>query len=111
MKTYRLKSIVLGTALVLTAVGTSRAEPSPDLMNSIHWLRMEAQKRAKADAVTSKPASAEVTPWSWSRTRIITAGESSVSVPDPSQRVVTEASPRDFKVAPLRQRDSKPEIK
>jgi len=111
MKTYRLKSVVLGTALALTATGISRAGPSPDLMNSIHWLRMEAQKRAIADAATPKQAFPCTTYWSWSRTRSITAGQSTVSFPDLSQRVVTEAKPGDFKLAPLQQRDSKPEIK
>jgi hypothetical protein len=111
MKTYRLNSIVLGTALVLTAAGISRAEPSPDLMNSIHRLRLEAQRNAKADVATSKPASAGVTYWSWSRTRSITAGQSSVAVPDLSHQVVAEGTPGDFKVAPLQQLNSTPETK
>ena len=111
MKTIPIKTIVLGVAFVLTAVGTSRAEPSPDLMNSIHRLRLEAQNRAKADVARSKPASAGVTYWSWSRTRNIMAGQSSVAVPDLSHRVVAEGTPSDFKVAPRLQLNSTPERK
>lgn len=108
MKTYRLNNIVLGVALLLAGVGTSRAEPSPDLMNSIHRLRVEAQKNAR---VAFKPASASVAYWSWTHTRQITAGQSTVAVPDFSHRVLAEGTASDFKTAPLQQPSSKPKIK
>lgn len=111
MKSHRLNRIVVGTALVLTAAGISHAGPRPDLMNSIHRLRLEAQMRAKADIATSQPASAGATCWSWSRTRNITAGQGSVAVPDLSHRVVAEGTPREFKLAPFRRPDSRPENK
>ena len=94
-------------ALVLTAAGLSRAEPCSDLMNSIHRMRLEGQKRAKADVATSKPASAGITYWSWSRVRNITAGQSSVAVPELSQRTVVEPMPGDFKTA-RNQKSSEP---
>jgi hypothetical protein len=111
MKTYRLNSIALGVALLLAGVGTSRAEPSPDLMNSIHRLRVEAQKNARADAAAFKPGSASVAYWSWTHTRQITAGQSTVAVPDLSHRVLAEGTASDFKTAPLQQPSSKPKIK
>ena len=111
MKTNHITSIVLGTALVLATAGISRAEPSPDLMNSILGLRREAQKNAKAGVATSKPASAGVTYWSWSRTRNIMAGQGNVAVPDTSHRVAAEGTPGDFKIAPLLQPHSTPQTK
>ena len=111
MKTIRINTTVLGTALILTAGAISQAGPSPDLMNSIHGLRLEAERHAKACAATSRSAAAGVTYWSWSRTQNITAGQSSVAVPDLPHRVVGEGTPGDFQVAPLLQQNSTPETK
>ena len=111
MKTIHINTMVLGTALILTGGAISQAGPSPDLMNSIHWLRLEAQKRANADAARFKPDSIGITCWSRSRTRNITAGQSSVAVPDLPHRVVGEGTPGDFQIAPLLQPNSTPETK
>jgi hypothetical protein len=108
MKIYRLNSIVLVSAWVLAAFGTSHAEPSPDLMNSIGRLRQEAQRNSKAEIATVKAASACITYWSWSGTRTITAGQNSVAVPDHSHRTVAEGTSSDFKAAPLQQGTSNP---
>ena len=52
MKTIRINTTVLGIAMILTSGAISQAGPSPDLMNSIHGLRLEAQKRAIESRVT-----------------------------------------------------------
>lgn len=111
MKLYRLNSIVLVTAWVLAALSTSRAEPSPDLMNSIHRLRLEVQRTSKAEIATSRAATAGISCWSWSGTRTITARQNSVAVLDHSHRAVAEGTSSDFKAAPPQQRPSKPEGK
>lgn len=81
MKT-KLNGILLGSALLLAPVGVSWAGPSPDLMNSVSSLRLEAAKVAQA-----RPAAAQVTLKCAGcadvlRTRNITAGQSTVAVPE-----------------------------
>ncbi len=81
MKTT-LKGVLLGSALLLAPAGVSWAGPSPDLMNSISTTRLEAAKASDASAIKSnaKRDCAKCSPWS--HTRNITAGQSSVAVPE-----------------------------
>ena len=80
MKTT-LNGILLGSALLLAQVGVSWAGPSPDLMNSVLSLRLEADKVAQA-----KPAAQATLKCAGYtdvlRTRNITAGQSTVAVPE-----------------------------
>ena len=81
MKTT-LNGILLGSALLLAPAGVSWAGPSPDLMNSVLSVRLEADKVAQA-----KPAAAQATLKCAGytdvlRTRNITAGQSTVAVPE-----------------------------
>lgn len=78
MKTT-LNGILLGSALLLGPAGVSWAGPSPDLMNSVLSLRLEADKvaQAKPAAPQAKRECADVL-----RTRNITAGQSTVAVPE-----------------------------
>jgi len=80
-KSTRFNRILLGSALMLATGGMSQAEPSPELMNSISRMRLEAQKRDRAAVATFNPVSPFRTHWNWSDTRNITAGQSSVAVP------------------------------
>lgn len=81
MKT-KLNGILLGSALLLAPIGVSWAGPSPDLMNSISSIRLKAAKGPEASAVKSnaKRGCAKYSPWS--HTRNITAGQSTVAVPE-----------------------------
>lgn len=85
MKT-KLNAAILGSALLLASAGVSWAEPSPDLMNSVTRIRLEAAKASKGNAIKSnaKRDYAESSPWS--HTRNITAGQSTVAVPDFTRR-------------------------
>jgi hypothetical protein len=78
----KCNGIILGSALLLASAGMSWAEPSPDLMNSIASTRLEAAKASEASVVKSnaKPDRAKCSPWA--HTRNITAGQSTVAVPD-----------------------------
>lgn len=80
MKT-KLSGILLGSGLLLATAAGSWAEPSPDLMNSLSALRLEAAKAAQVKPATLQ-AKTECAKCVWSSTRNITAGQSTVAVPD-----------------------------
>ncbi len=77
-----LNGILLGSALLLAPFGVSWAGPSPDLMNSISSIRLEAPKASEASAIKSNAKSDCAKRSSWSHTRNITAGQSTVAVPE-----------------------------
>lgn len=81
MKT-KSSAIILGSALLLASAGVSWAEPSPDLMNSVARTRLEAAKASDTSASKSnaKRNHAKCSPWA--HTRNITAGQSTVAIPD-----------------------------
>ena len=81
MKT-KLSGLILGSTLLLVSVVVSRAEPNPDLMNSISNTRLEAAKTSKASAIKSSAKHDFAKGSPWSHTRNITAGQSTVAVPD-----------------------------
>lgn len=81
MKT-KANGIFLGSALLLATVAGSWAEPSPDLMNSVSAMRLEAAKVVPARPGASPAKTVCAKGVNWSNTRTITAGQSSVAVPD-----------------------------
>lgn len=84
MKT-KTNSILLGSALLLATVSFSWAEPSPDLMNSVSSMRLQGAKTSESRAIGVKAKPDWGNCLSWSRTRIITAGQNTVAVPDLSR--------------------------
>ncbi len=81
MKTT-LNGILLGSVLLLAPAGVSWAGPSPDLMNSISSTRLEAAKASETSVVKSNAKRDSAKCSAWSQTRNITAGQSTVAVPE-----------------------------
>jgi hypothetical protein len=74
-------NILLGSALLLASAGASWAGPSPDLMNSALSARFQAAKNSSGASVSNTKhecARGSV----WSHTRTITAGQSTIAIPD-----------------------------
>lgn len=81
MKT-KLSATFLASALLMVSAGASWAEPSPDLMNSVSSARSEAAKTSEASAVKPKAKQNQTEGSPWAHTRAITAGQSTVAIPD-----------------------------
>ena len=88
--------MIVGAALVLASAVIGQAGPSPDLMNSAMRLRLEAQRNSKSDADNPGSACGRTACWSWSHTRQITAGQSSVAVPDLLRTSCGKEAAREF---------------
>ena len=81
MKTT-LNGILLGSALLLAPAGVSWAGPSPDLMNSALSMRLEADSVVQAKPATPQAKRECAGCTDVLRTRNITAGQSTVAVPE-----------------------------
>ncbi|ODU23872.1 MAG: hypothetical protein ABS95_02875 [Verrucomicrobia bacterium SCN 57-15] len=81
MKT-KLSATILASALLIASAGAGWAEPSPDLMNSISRTRSEAAKASASKPIKSKAKHDYAKSSPWAHTRNITAGQSTVAVPD-----------------------------
>lgn len=78
----KLPGIVLGFTFLLATVAGSWAEPSPDLMNSLSAMRLEAAKDARPEPVLPQAKTGCAKCGNWTTTRTVTAGQSTVAVPD-----------------------------
>jgi hypothetical protein len=78
----KTNGILLGSTMLLATVAGSWAGASPDIMNSITAARLEATKASEAKAVKPHATHGCAQCSIWSHTRNITAGQSTVAVPD-----------------------------
>jgi len=58
--------MLLGSALMVASAVISQGGPGPDLMNSIWRMRLEAQKSANGDGVSSESFRGGAKDWSCS---------------------------------------------
>ena len=105
-KITKFNGLFFGSVLVLASIGIVQAEPSPGLMNSITTMRLEAQKTSRT---TLGKANSErsVQCLAWSSTRNVTAGQSTIAVPEFAP--LCGSREKEFKAAPLKQKESKRE--
>ena len=108
-KITELNSLFLGSVLIVVTTAIGRAEPSPDLMNSITAMRLEAQKTSKASSGRANADRDCSKCLIWSRTQNITAGQGTVAVPDFAPK--SGSRENDFQIAPLKNKASKRETK
>ena len=108
-KITKLNSLFLGSVLIVATTGIGRAEPSPDLMNSITTMRLEAQKASKASSSKANTDSDCSKRLIWSRTQNFTAGQGTVAVPDFAPQ--SGSRENEFQIAPLKNKASKRETK
>lgn len=101
-RSNRPKVILAEIAMLLAPIGATQAGPPPDLMNSVWRIHSDAQKCTAAECRSSHSNHGAGTSWSWSRTRDITAGQSSVAIPDMS-RIAMPRMKDDPKTAPVHQ--------
>jgi len=73
------------SALLFAFAATGQAGPPPDLMNSVWRLYSDAQKRCASECRSFEANKDANVRWSWLHTRNITAGQSSVAVPDTTE--------------------------
>ncbi len=79
-----LNGMAVVSTLMLAVAITGQAGPAPDLMNSLWRIRLDAEKSTKAQGSEMKTSHGAIVSWSWLQTRNITAGQSTVAVPDTS---------------------------
>ena len=108
IKTKQSPRIIGGIALALIFGNTSQAEPPPDLLNSITWMRQEAQKSRAAKVIPDLLVPSAQGFWSITSTRNISAGQSVVAIPVFTHGVAPMRIAPEFKLAPLPQPNSLP---
>lgn len=73
---------LIGIALCFASATTSRGEPSPDLMNSLFSMRSAALRNSQARTTAGPQKCQTLDHQCHARTRTITAGQGTVSVPE-----------------------------